>query len=130
MRKDDRVIILENNKFIWSHDEIALATKLFSFGVKPSEVAKIMNESVVDIGLLLIHLTDKGKVKRMYPDQIKNYSSEQEFKKHRKLLEDLKKYFFGRCDGDSSQLRRIAEEEIVLDWHYRKWKKARKENIT
>lgn len=122
MRKDDRVIILENNKFIWSREEIKLATQLFSFGVKPSSVAKIMNESVVDVCLLLIHLEDKGKVKRVYPDQIKNYKTEQQFKKHKKLLEDLKKYFSDRRDGDSSQMIRIAEEEKLLDRHYRKWK--------
>lgn len=123
MRKDDPIIILENQKFIWTHEEIELAIKLFCFGIKPTEAAKIMNESVIDLALLLIHLADKGKVKRMYPDQIKNYSTEQQFKKHRKLLEDLKKYFCDRRDGDSSQLSRIAEEEKLLDRHYRKWKK-------
>lgn len=123
MRKDDRVIILENNKFIWKYEEVELARLLFSHGEFPSEVAKIMNESVVDIGLLLIHLEDKGKVKRMYPDQIKNYKTEQQFKKHKKLLEDLKKYFGDRRDGDFSQMIRIAKEEKLLDRHYRKWKK-------
>lgn len=42
MRSTDPVIILEEAKFIWTHEEIEQARLLFSQGVKPSKVAEIM----------------------------------------------------------------------------------------
>ncbi|EOH74105.1 MULTISPECIES: hypothetical protein [Enterococcus] len=60
MRKDDPVLILENAKFIWPWERVEQACRLFAKGVKPTQVAQIMGEDVLDIGLLLLHLMDKG----------------------------------------------------------------------
>ena len=62
MRKTDSILILVEAKFIWSWERLELARQLFSKGYKPTQVAKIMGEDVLDIGLLLLHLMDKGMV--------------------------------------------------------------------
>ncbi|MEQ7274653.1 hypothetical protein [Enterococcus thailandicus] len=56
------VIILEEAKFIWTHEEIEQARLLFSQGVRPTEVAEIMDQKILDVGLLLLHLTDKNLI--------------------------------------------------------------------
>lgn len=61
--KKDRVLILEEAKWIWSKEEIERAISLFSQGLKPSEVAIEMNHKVIDIGLLYLHLLEKQKIK-------------------------------------------------------------------
>ncbi|EMF0594111.1 hypothetical protein HA908_001573 [Enterococcus faecium] len=62
MRSSDPVIILEEAKFIWKHEEIEQARLLFSQGIKPSEVAEIMNQKVLDVGLLLLHLVENNLI--------------------------------------------------------------------
>lgn len=62
MRATDPVIILEEAKFIWTHEEIEQARLLFSQGIKPSEVAEIMNQKVLDVGLLLLHLVENNLI--------------------------------------------------------------------
>lgn len=63
INKEDRVLILEEAKWIWSKEEIERATSLFSQGLKPSQVAIEMNQKVIDIGMLYLHLLEKGKIK-------------------------------------------------------------------
>ncbi|OUZ31485.1 hypothetical protein A5806_000766 [Enterococcus faecium] len=55
MRATDPVIILEEAKFIWTHEEIEQ-------GVKPSKVAEIMDQKILDVGLLLLHLAEKNLI--------------------------------------------------------------------
>lgn len=62
INKEDRVLILEEAKWIWSEKEIERAISLFSQRLKPSEVAIKMNQKVIDIGLLYLHLLEKGKI--------------------------------------------------------------------
>ena len=62
MRSRDPVIILEEAKSIWKHEEIEQARLLFSQGIKPSEVAEIMNQKVLDVGLLLLHLVENNLI--------------------------------------------------------------------
>lgn len=62
MRSSDPVIILEEAKFIWKQEEIEQARLLFSQGIKPSEVAEIMNQKVLDVGLLLLHLVENNLI--------------------------------------------------------------------
>lgn len=56
-------MILEEAKWIWSNEEIERAVSLFSQGLKLSEVAIEMNQKVIDVGLLYLHLLEKGKIK-------------------------------------------------------------------
>lgn len=62
MRATDPVIILEEAKFIWTHEETEQARLLFSQGVKPSKVAEIMGQKILDVGLLLLHLAEKNLI--------------------------------------------------------------------
>lgn len=62
MRATVPVIILEEAKFIWTHEEIEQACLLFSQGVKPSKVAEIMDQKILDVGLLLLHLAEKNLI--------------------------------------------------------------------
>ncbi|WP_207695534.1 hypothetical protein [Enterococcus sp. DIV0212c] len=64
----NRIIILEDQKFDWTQKEIDQAIGLFNSGIKPTDVAEIMNEKVINIGLLFIHLADKGKIKKQTND--------------------------------------------------------------
>ncbi|WP_438716220.1 hypothetical protein [Enterococcus sp. AZ109] len=57
------MIVLMDKKFDWTEKEIEQATSLFSLGLKPSQVAEIMNQKVIDIGILYLHLLDKKKIK-------------------------------------------------------------------
>lgn len=63
INKEDRVLILEEAKWIWSNEEIERAISLFSQGLKPSQVAIKMNQKVIDIGMLYLHLLEKGIIK-------------------------------------------------------------------
>lgn len=56
---------MDNHKFLWTDEEIEQAALLFSQGHKPSEVADLMDEKVVDVGLLFIDLVETGKVKKI-----------------------------------------------------------------
>lgn len=62
LNKKDRVLILEEAKWIWSKEETERAISLFSLGLKPSEVAFKMNQKVIDVGLLYLHLLQKGRI--------------------------------------------------------------------
>lgn len=65
MRKnDDKLIILQNAKFYWSIAVINQAKNLFEKGFKPSQVAEIMNEKVIDIGLVYLHLLETKQLRR------------------------------------------------------------------
>lgn len=61
--EDDKIIILQDAKFYWSIGRINQAKDLFSKGFKPSEVAQIMNEKLIDIGLLYLHLLESNQIK-------------------------------------------------------------------
>jgi hypothetical protein len=60
--RKNKIIILEDCKFDWKQEQIEHAKRLFNQGISPSEVAQIMNEKVIDIGLLLIHLIDTNQL--------------------------------------------------------------------
>lgn len=65
MRKnDDKLIILQNAKFYWSIAVINQAKDLFEKGFKPSQVSEIMNEKVIDIGLVYLHLLETKQLRR------------------------------------------------------------------
>nr|WP_242551254.1 hypothetical protein [Enterococcus hulanensis] len=54
---------MEEAKWVWSKEEIERAISLFSQGLKPSQVAIKMNQKVIDVGLLYLHLLEKRKIK-------------------------------------------------------------------
>lgn len=62
MRADDRVLILEGRKWIWSQEEVERAISLFSLGLIPSQVAEEMKQPPIDVGMLFLHLLDVGKI--------------------------------------------------------------------
>lgn len=55
-------MILEDAKWIWSKEEIERAISLFSLGLTPSRVAEVMDQKVIDIGLIYLHLLQEGKI--------------------------------------------------------------------
>lgn len=61
--EDDKIIILQDARFYWSIGRINQAKDLFSKGFKPSEVAQIMNEKLIDVGLLYLHLLESNQIK-------------------------------------------------------------------
>lgn len=61
--EDDKIIILQDAKFYWSIGRINQAKGLFVKGFKPSEVAQIMNEKLIDVGLLYLHLLENNQIK-------------------------------------------------------------------
>lgn len=63
INKDDRILILEDAKWIWSEKEIERAISLFFQGLRPSEVAEVMDQKYIDTGLLYLYLLDIGKIK-------------------------------------------------------------------
>ena len=63
---DGKIIILEDAKFYWSVGVINQAKDLFGKGFKPSEVAQIMNEDPIDIGLLYLHLLKSKQLKKVF----------------------------------------------------------------
>lgn len=63
MRADDRVLILEGRKWIWSQEEIERAISLFSSGLRPSQVSREMREHPIDVGMLYLHLLDQDEIK-------------------------------------------------------------------
>lgn len=64
-KNDGKLIILQDAKFYWSIGRINQALDLFEKGFLPSEVAQIMNEKLIDIGLLYLHLLDQKKLKQV-----------------------------------------------------------------
>lgn len=63
INKKDRILILEEAKWIWSNEEIERAISLFSLGLTPSRVAEVMDQKYIDTGLLYLYLLDSGKIK-------------------------------------------------------------------
>ncbi len=63
-KNDDKLIILQDAKFYWSVAVINQAKNLFEKGFKPSQVAEIMNEKVIDIGLVYLHLLETKQLRR------------------------------------------------------------------
>lgn len=63
-KNDNKLIILQNAKFYWSVPVINQAKGLFEKGFKPSQVAEIMNEKVIDIGLVYLHLLETKQLRR------------------------------------------------------------------
>lgn len=62
MRLREYNIILENAKFTWTDEEIEQVRLLFSQGVKPSVVAEIMDQKIIDVSLQLIHLINEKMI--------------------------------------------------------------------
>lgn len=62
MRADDRVLILEGRKWIWSQEEVERAISLFSLGLIPSQVAEEMQQHPIDIGMLFLHLLEQKMI--------------------------------------------------------------------
>lgn len=58
MKYRGKIIILDDCKFDWTPAQLNHARFLFERGVKPSKVAQIMNEKVIDIGLVYLHLLE------------------------------------------------------------------------
>ncbi len=63
INKEDRILILEEAKWIWSNEEIERAISLYSQGLKPTQVALKMNQKVIDVGLLYLYLLEQNKIK-------------------------------------------------------------------
>lgn len=63
IHEDDKLIILQDAKFYWSIGRINQAKDLFVKGFKPSEVAQIMNEKLIDVGILYLHLLETNQIK-------------------------------------------------------------------
>lgn len=55
-------IILENCKFDWKKEQIDLFIKLYNQNIRPTKIAKLMNEEEIDITLLGLHLFQEGKI--------------------------------------------------------------------
>lgn len=62
----------------------------------------------------------------MYPDQIKNYTTKQQFKDHQKMLEDMKEHFKSHYAVSNPTLENIRKEEKKLKLYYRKWLRKQK----
>lgn len=66
----------------------------------------------------------------MYPDEIKNYVTNEQFLEHRQLLKDLKKYYiklhkYGEMSKEylRESLVNLREEKTTLERYYARWKK-------
>lgn len=59
----------------------------------------------------------------MYPDQIKNYTTEQQFKDHKKMLAEMKEHFKNHPDVSNPTFEKIRDEERLLARFYRNWKR-------
>lgn len=59
----------------------------------------------------------------MYPDQIKSYTTEQQFKDHQKMLDDMKEHFKSHPVVSNETFIKIADEERLLARLHKKWKK-------
>lgn len=57
-------VILENAKWLWTDEEIEQCTALWMMGADVYQIAKQMKENPDDIGLLIIHLGQVGKLRR------------------------------------------------------------------
>ncbi|WP_213334244.1 hypothetical protein [Enterococcus casseliflavus] len=64
MTSEGKVIILQEAKFYWDVGKINQAKDLFKKDFRPSEVAEIMNEKVIDVGLLYLHLLETNEISR------------------------------------------------------------------
>lgn len=57
----------------------------------------------------------------MYPNQIKECTTEEEFKRHKQLIQDLRRYCAGRVEDSNPMIYRLAEEEKTLSRYYERW---------
>ncbi|OTO05341.1 hypothetical protein [Enterococcus sp. 5B3_DIV0040] len=64
MHNEKKIIILQEANFYWCVGRINQAKDLFEKGYRPSEVAGIMNEKVIDIGFVYLYLMDTNQLKR------------------------------------------------------------------
>ena len=63
-----------------------------------------------------------SKGEAMYPDQIKNYTTEKQFEDHKKMLEDMKLYF-EQTGASLPTFENIRKEQKLLARCYRNWKR-------
>jgi len=63
----------------------------------------------------------------MYPDQVKNYTTEKEFEDHKRMLKEMKEHFKSNPDVSNPTLEKLRDEERLLVRLYKKWKKHRKD---
>ena len=59
----------------------------------------------------------------MYPDQIKNYTTEKQFENHKKMLAEMKKYYKSDPNVSLPTLENMRKEELLLARLHKKWKK-------
>lgn len=59
----------------------------------------------------------------MYPDQIKNYTTEQQFKDHQRMLDDMKEHFKSHYAVSNPTFENIRKEEKKLKRYYQKWRR-------
>lgn len=58
----------------------------------------------------------------MYPDQIKNYDSDEQFENHEKMLAEMKIYF-EQTGASLPTFENIRREQKLLARLYKKWRK-------
>ena len=59
----------------------------------------------------------------MYPDEIKNYTTEKQFEDHKKMLTEMKEHFKSNPDVSNPTFEKIRDEEKLLARLYRNWKR-------
>ncbi|MBL1224813.1 hypothetical protein [Enterococcus sp. BWR-S5] len=63
-----------------------------------------------------------------YPDQIKNYTAEEQFQKHREALNAIENYYNerGMTTGYHDLRQKMASERNLLEKHYRRFKNRKR----
>nr|DAX04342.1 MAG TPA: hypothetical protein [Bacteriophage sp.] len=61
----------------------------------------------------------------LYPDQIKSYTTEEQFLKHRKMLDDLDNYYSTFGQDGYIYLHNIEDEKNFLERTFRNWKRRK-----
>jgi len=59
----------------------------------------------------------------MYPDQIKNYTTEKQFEAHKRMLAEMKEHFKNHPVVSNDTFIKLADEERLLARLYKKWRK-------
>ncbi|OTN76748.1 hypothetical protein A5886_001827 [Enterococcus sp. 8G7_MSG3316] len=62
---NNKIIILEDGNFYWDVVRLDQAKELFLKGYRPSEVSQIMNEKLIDVGLIYLHLLQTDQIKNL-----------------------------------------------------------------
>lgn len=60
----------------------------------------------------------------MYPDQIKNYTTEKQFEDHLKMLDDMNEYYSQTATCLES-FEKIRDEKRMVERLYRNWKRRK-----